>query len=123
MKRALPVTLLFTSVFAIGTALLGWWAVPAAASVAGYLLGRERASGKMAAVAAALAWGGILISYRLIGFPIDVLARRLAGAMQLPQAGLIVLSIVFPALLAGVAAALGAHIRAERATSPGAPSA
>ncbi len=123
MKRALPIVLLIAGLCAIGTALVGWWAVPVVAGLAGYLLGRERVPGILAAVGAALAWGGILLSYRLIGLPIDVLAWRLAGAMQLPTAGLIALAIVFPALLAGAAGALGGHMRGAKVTSPRAPSA
>ncbi|MEP7345585.1 MAG: hypothetical protein ABI877_09965, partial [Gemmatimonadaceae bacterium] len=79
------------------------------------------APGVLAALAAALAWGGILISYRSIGLPIDVLTRRLAGAMQLPPAGLVALAIVFPALVAGAAAVLGGQMRAAKVTPTSAP--
>jgi hypothetical protein len=121
MSRALPIILILAATFAIGTALLGWWAVPVVAGAAGYLLGRNRAPGILAGIGAALAWGGILLSYRVIGLPIGVLTRRLAGAMQLPQTGLVTLSILFPALLAGAAAALGGHMRGVKVTSPRTP--
>ena len=123
MKSALSLTLLVAAACAIGTAVLGWWAVPVVAAVGGYLMGHGRAFGIPAAAGAALAWGGILISYRLLGFPIDVFTRRLAGAMQLPPAGLITLTIVFPALLAGAAGVLGGRIRGSKATLTSAPSA
>ena len=121
MKRALSTILVLASACAIGTALVGWWAVPVVAGVAGYLLGRDRTPWILVAWGAAMAWGGILLSYRLMGLPIDVLTRRLAGAMQLPPLGLVALSIVFPALLAGAAAALGGQMRGLKATSPSAP--
>lgn len=118
MTRALPVILILAAAFAIGTALLGWWAVPVVAGIAGYLLGRNRAPGILAATGAALAWGGILFSYRVIGLPIAVLTHRLAGAMQLPPTGLVTLAIIFPALLAGAAAALGGQIRGAKLAPP-----
>jgi hypothetical protein len=118
MKRTLPTILVLAAACAIGTALAGWRALPLVAGVAGYLLGRDRAPGMLVALGAAIAWGGILLSYRLSELPIDVLTRRLAGAMQLPPLGLVALSILFPALLAGAAAALGGHLRGAKVRSP-----
>ena len=123
MTRALPIILLLAAAVAIATALVGWWGVPIVAGAAGYLLGRDRAPGILAAVGAAIAWSSILLSYRVLGLPIDVLARRLAGAMQLPLLGLVALSVVFPALLAGAAAALAGHLRGAIRTSTTAPTA
>jgi len=118
MRRALTAVLLLAGAFAIGTALGGWWAIPLLALIAGYMLGRDRAPGISSAIGAALAWGGILLSYHVGGLPIDVLTHRLAGAMQLPSAGLIVLAVTFPALLAGAAGALGGLMRGGNATRP-----
>ena len=121
MTRALPIILVLAAACAIATALVGWWGVPIVAAAAGYVLGRDRAPGILAAVGAALAWSGILLSYRVLGLPIDVLARRLAGAMQLPLLGLVALSVLFPAVLAGAAAALGGQLRGAKGTSTTAP--
>lgn len=118
MKRTMTTVVSVAGAFAIGTALGGWWTVPLLALVAGYMLGRDRAPGLSSAIGASLAWGGILLSYRVGGLPIDVLTRRLAGAMQLPTVGLIVLAVTFPALLAGAAGALGGLMRGEKAARP-----
>ncbi len=98
-------------VFALGTVIGGWWAVPDVGLVAGLVLGRGGRPGRLSAVAAALAWAGVLVAYRIEDFPVAILLHRLAGAMQLPAWGLLALTLLFPAVLAGSAAALGGAIR------------
>ncbi|MBV6520667.1 MAG: hypothetical protein MNPFHGCM_00785 [Gemmatimonadaceae bacterium] len=107
--------LLFALAIALGTVLLGWWSVPLVAAGGGLILGRGRTPGLVAAVGAALAWGGILVVYRISGLPVDTLARRLGGAMGVPASVLIGLTIAFPAVLAGSAAWLGSWLGNRRA--------
>lgn len=97
-------------VIALGTVLLGWWAVPVAAAAFGALMRSEAWPGTSAAVAAALAWGGYLGIAALGGAPVGAYGIRLAGAMQLPGWAPMTTTLVFPALLAGLASHVGARL-------------
>ena len=117
MSRLLPCTAL-AAALALGTWLAGWWAVPAIAALYGLLAGARARSGVEAAVAAAFAWGGLLLAFRLAGFPIGALAGRLAGVVQLPEPALYAAVVLLPALLAGSAAALGGALRRHYVSAP-----
>ncbi len=99
--------------FALGTAIFGWWAVPAIGLIAGLALGRRRRPGWLSAIAAALAWCAVLVVYRFADYPVATLLHRLAGAMRLPGWGLVAMTLLFPALLAGSSAALGGALRKD----------
>src|SRR5438067_758622 len=92
------------------TWLLGWWGVPLAASIIGYVYFRERGRAWRAAIAAAGAWGALLAADSLLG-PFGSVARILGGVLRLPAAALVVLTLVFPALVGWSAATLVAGAR------------
>lgn len=96
---------------ALGTALGGWWAVPIVGLVAGGVLGYRRRPGVHAALGGAVAWGGILVAYVVLGFPLPGFAARLAGAMQVGVGALLAATVLVPAILAGSAAALAGQLR------------
>jgi len=109
MRTALTVTLL-AAALAFGTWVAGWGMVPVLA--AAWALARPAPlAGLLAAVAASIAWAFLLACYLALGFPVETLAVRLAGAMRLPVVGLVALTLLLPALLAGSAAALATAIR------------
>lgn len=112
--KTIGLVLVLAAAFALGTVVVGWWAVPVLGALAGALLGARARPGRWAALAAAVAWIGILAFAAAEG-PVGTLARRLAGAMQLPVWGLYAVTLLFPALLAGTAALLGALVRSSDA--------
>lgn len=106
MRYRLVVMVALVLAFALATWAGGWWTVPIVAFVAGT---RERSGGAKPsgiAIAAAVAWGVLLIvSSTTAAFA--TLVRELAGIMALPGAAIVLLTLLFPALLAWSAAALG----------------
>jgi hypothetical protein len=89
-------------------AKLGWWTVPLVGALWGLLRPRLPRPALSAAAAAGLAW------VLWLGFDavrgqgaLGVLATRLSGVMRLPVSALFLVAILFPALLAWSAAALG----------------
>ncbi|MGQ0650205.1 MAG: hypothetical protein ACT4P7_21895 [Gemmatimonadaceae bacterium] len=94
---------------ALGTVLLGWWAVPVLAALYGLVARETRRPGLVAAVAAAAAWGGYLSILSFGGAPVSRFAGDLAHAMSLPVWAPHLATMLFPALLAGPAAWLSAR--------------
>ena len=95
--------------------VLGWWAIPATAALWGALRPVARRPALVAAVAAALAWSGWLVVDALSPRgDFSALATRLAGIFSLPAPGLIALTAVFAALLAGTAAYVAGAIAPAR---------
>lgn len=101
--------LMLAIVIALGTVLAGWWAVPIVALGFGVLARGSRAPGASAAAGGALAWGGYLGLAAVGGAPVGRFAASLAASMQLPGWAPLLATLVFPALLAGLAAYLGAR--------------
>lgn len=97
-------------VIALGTVLLGWWAVPLVAAAYGGVARRSRLPGLTAAAGAALAWGGYLGIAMLGGAPVGRFAPSLALSMQFPAWAPFAATLAFPALLAAPAAYLGARL-------------
>ena len=95
--------LILAIVIALGTILLAWWAVPLVAAVYGVLMHRTRRPGLTAAVG---------------GAPVGRFGSALAASMQLPGWGPLTATLVFPALLAGLAAYLGARVGGRYLTAP-----
>ena len=90
------------ALFAAGTALAGWWAVPL---LAGLWALWFRPRPILVAASGALAWGGLL-GWQVIRGPVGVLARRLGAVFQVPPWVLLLTTPLFAALLALSAAAL-----------------
>jgi hypothetical protein len=101
-------TLLLAVLFALGTVLLGWWAVPAVAAVWGILERRTPRPGLTAAAAGAAAWGGYLAIMGLGGASVLDFGARLALSMQLPVWAPLTATLLLPALLGGTTASLAA---------------
>lgn len=102
--------ILVALVIALGTVLLGWWAVPVVAAAYGVVARRSRFPGLVAAAGAALAWGGYLGVAALGGAPVESFSPSLAASMQLPAWAPFMATLAFPALLAAPAAYLGARV-------------
>ncbi|UCF18175.1 MAG: hypothetical protein JSU87_09415 [Gemmatimonadota bacterium] len=94
--------------FAVASALLGWWTVPIVAALWGWAsTGRPWLS---AALAAAAAWAALLLVTAFQG-PVGPLAAKLGGVMGLPAVVLLMLTVILPATLAGSAAEVAAIVR------------
>ena len=109
VMRTVFLWLLLVAAFGLATALLGWWTVP----VLGALWGLAATGGRLwlgAALAAAAAWAVLLTLTALAG-PVGELAVKLGGVMGVPGVFLVLLTLLFPALLAGSAAELAASAR------------
>ena len=100
-------------VTALGAALLtwlvGWWGVAIAALIAGAALSHRRGVAWLVALAAVMAWCGLILG-NAVGGRFAVLASSIGGVMRVPPALLIVVTLLFGALLAWSAAVLGSEI-------------
>jgi hypothetical protein len=101
LARAARIALLAIAI-AIGTWVLGWWAVPLLGAVWG-VLQRGRPRFVTAFAAAAIAWASLLAFDALQG-AMGRLAGVLGGVFMLPGAALLVVTVLYAALLAGCAA-------------------
>ena len=115
MLRAVVKGVLLAEAFAVATFGLGWWTVPIVAAV--YAAASKRNNpARFAALCAVGGWG-VLLLLDLAKGPVMNMATRLGGVMGLPPALLLVLTLVFPGLLAWCAAALVPRLRADPATA------
>ena len=92
------------------TWLLGWWGVLVAASVAGFVHFRVGGGGWRVALAAAVAWGALLLVDAAAG-SLGAVTRALSGVLRVPGPALVLLTLAFPALAAWSAATLVAGAR------------
>lgn len=97
--------LLLSAAFGIGTWVLGWWAIPLFAAAAGVIARHAPRQAIAAGVAAAIAWS-VLLAWSALHGSFWSFASQVGGAMGLSGVVLIVLTIVFPALVAWLAASL-----------------
>ena len=104
MRFALRV-LLLAAAFAIGTWIHGWWAIPLFAAVAGLLARHAPGQAMAAGVAAAIAWG-VLLAWSGLRGSLWSFASQVGGALGVSGVVMIILTLVFPALLAWLAALL-----------------
>ena len=98
------------------TWLLGWWGVLVAAAIVGFVFRAEGGGGWRVGLAAACAWGALLAVDAAAG-PFAVVAHTLGGVLGVPALVLVLLTLVFPAVLAWSAAT----VVAEAARFVGAP--
>lgn len=94
---------------AAGTWLAGWWAVPILALIAGAAAIRP----VFVAGAASLSWALLLVLDAAQG-PFNRILSMLGGVMGLPGIALVILTLLFPALLAWAAATLGTLVSSGR---------
>lgn len=100
--------------FGAATTLLGWWAVPVVGGAWG-LLASRRGAWRAAAGTATIAWAILLAASVASG--LGTLISQLNGSLRLPALILALLTLIFPAVLAGSAAELGALLRTAIAAS------
>lgn len=112
---------LLASAFGLATWLAGWLAVPVVSATWGVMGWRQRGATSAAAVAAALAWGGLLALIVTRG-DLVTFASRLGGAVGLPGPGVILVTLLFAAALAWSAAVLAAGAARALADSRRGPS-
>ena len=103
---------------AMGTILMGWWSVPLVALAYGVALRRSRRPGLTAAASGAIAWGGYLGLAVIGGAPVGRFGGELAASMQIPGWAPFAATVIFPAVLAGLAAYLGARVGGRYLSSP-----
>ena len=102
-------TLTLAVAIATGTALVGWWAVPALGLAYGVWRGSEAVP--LAACAAAAAGWAALMIFNLFGGPTIALSELLGAFLGVPMWVLPLVTLAFPALLAGTSAAVGSALR------------
>jgi hypothetical protein len=95
--------------FGIGTWILGWWSVPVLAAVAGGLARDIPRQAIAAGVAAAVAWGALLAWTAITG-SVWSFSRVVGGAVGVSGPLLILLTLLFPAVLAWSAAAVAQFV-------------
>ena len=108
-----------TVLIAVGTWAVGWWAVP----VVGALIGVIWPDGRpalLAGTAGGLGWA-LLLMWGSASGPVGDLAGTVGGVMGLPGFEVLLVTVLFPALLAGAGGALAGALRRERAARAGSP--
>jgi hypothetical protein len=105
---------LWAVVMAVVTRVVGWWGVPLVAAAAVLVPAAGRATAGGAALAAALAWGGLL-TLGAAGTGFAALGGILGRLFSLPWPAVLALTLALPALLAWCAAALVEGAVAQRA--------
>lgn len=88
------------------TWLVGWWGVVLAALILGFVLRDEGGRPWRVALGASEGWA-ILLLIDVVAGPFGRVAAILAGTMGIPAPALIVVTLLFPALLAWSAAVVG----------------
>jgi hypothetical protein len=114
--RSVVKVLLLAELFAVATYAFGWWTVPIIAALWA-LVSRDSRPALLAALCAALGWGTLLVLDAIKG-PVAAMASRLGGVMGVPSLVLILLTMIFPALLAWSAAALVTAFKRPSAIAP-----
>lgn len=97
------------AILAATTWVAGWWGVPLVAAVVGALLCTRRGIAGLTALAAVIAWSVLILVDGASG-RFGALAGLVGGTLQLPAGALLTVTLLFAALLAWSAAALGVEI-------------
>jgi hypothetical protein len=100
------------------TWLVGWWGVALLAAIVGYVHFREGGGGWRVALAAAGAWG-VLLVIDVVSGPFATVTRTIGGVLRVPGPVLILLTLAFAALLAWSAATFVAGLRQLAAVRAG----
>jgi len=102
-----------TLVIGVATVWVGWWAVPLVGAGWGFARHEEGMPALTSAVSASLAWV-LLLAYAATTGPIGEFSTAVGGTMGLPGWAVIGVTLLFPAFLAGLAAAAGDTISMMR---------
>jgi hypothetical protein len=107
--------LLIAAVVAGTTWFVGWWSVAIVALIAGFIYRSEGGRAWRVALGASEGWA-ILLVIDAIGGRFVPVASTIAGAMSLPAAALVLVTLLFPALI-GWSGATVASVAARRPLS------
>ena len=92
---------------ALGTWVLGWWAVAIVAIIAGAMHRAENGRPWSVALGCLAGWALLMLIDAASG-PMRNVATVVSGAMSIPSVALIVVTLLFPALMGWSGATLGA---------------
>lgn len=95
---------------ALGSILVGWWAVPMIGAVYGLVPGSSRWPTLLAGAGAGLGWAALLVWTATQGAAVQ-LSSKVGAILGLPAPGLFGVTVLFAALLAGSAATLTGGLR------------
>lgn len=98
---------------ALGTWAFGWGAVVVVTGAWTWIRRSDSAVPLLSAIAAAVAWGGLLAVQALMG-PTGRVAEVVGAALTVGAGPLVLLTIAFPALLAGATAGVVRGVGAAR---------
>lgn len=105
---------MLVAAFVVGTVWLGWWSVPLIAAAWGWNASAARRPALTAALAAGSSWAAVLgWDWTTSRGGASALAGMLGGVMRVPAAALVVVTVLYPALLAASAAQLALAARRQ----------
>ena len=96
---------MFGAITAVGTAVVGWWIVPILAALWMRVLPSDRSAVATTTVGAAAGWL-ILVGAMALQGPVPAVAAMCSAVLGLPRWGFPLVTVLFPAMLAGSAAVL-----------------
>jgi hypothetical protein len=105
----IKVLAIVTAILVAATWLVGWWGVPLVAAIVGAVLCTRRGIAGVTALAAVIAWSVLILVDGASG-RFGALARAVAGTLTLPASVLLAVTLLFSALLAWSAAAVGVEL-------------
>lgn len=100
-------TLIVALVTAFGTWALGWWGVAVVAIAAGAVHRSEHGRPWRVALGCLTGWA-LLLLVDLAAGPMRTVATVVSGAMSIPSAALLLVTLLFPALIGWSGATIGA---------------
>jgi hypothetical protein len=92
---------------ALGTWVLGWWAVAIVAIIAGAVTRAQNGRPWRVALGCLGGWALLMLLDTAVG-PMRNVATVVSGAMSIPAAALLIATLLFPALIGWSGATLGA---------------
>ncbi len=109
---------ILTAMMTAATVTAGWWGVAVVAAVWVVLTRSSRQHHWTVATSAGASWGLLLGAMALRG-PVDRVSDVLGGIIPVGAIGIVAVTLLFPALLAGLASVVtGALARAGQSSSP-----
>tara|TARA_Y100000590_G_scaffold469476_1_gene657271 strand:+ start:1545 stop:1880 length:336 start_codon:yes stop_codon:yes gene_type:complete len=103
------IILLLTILVILGTVFLGWWTIPVLGMAYGFWCASKNAA--FVASGSALAGWSILMTWNFIEGPVIELSDSIGTTIGLPGKFLLLVTLLFPAVLAWAATTLGVSIR------------
>lgn len=110
--KALLGILMLAAAFALGTMVIGWWAVPVIGAAWGLAAAPDKKPARVAGLSALLGWTALLLTASQQG-PALWVAASVGTIMQTGTAGFVSLMLLFPLALAASAAGVTSSFRAK----------